>query len=74
MSNLEKAMAIEPYQAKYPAKIGEIYMSAKMETRAVKYFEKALKLDSENKEALEGLKTLGVGRKKSFFEKLFGRK
>jgi len=74
VSNLEKAMELDPYQPKYPALIGSIYLKSGMSTRAIKYFEKALTLDDNYKEAIEGLKALGKVKEQSFWKKIFSRK
>jgi DnaJ-class molecular chaperone len=74
VANLAKAMELDPFLAKYPALIGTIYLKSGMNTRAIKYFEKALELDDNNKEALEGMQALGKGKRQSFWAKIFSRK
>ena len=78
VANLEKASALDPFSAVYRAAIGKVYLDSGMKTRAVKYFEKALKLDDSCQEALDGLVRLGIKRAENkpsgFFSRLFGRK
>lgn len=74
VANIEKAMALDPFQPKYPALIGNIYLKSGMNTRAIKYFEKAIALDGNYKEAIQGLILLGKGTKKNFWAKIFNRK
>jgi curved DNA-binding protein CbpA len=76
---LEKAVALDPFSANYLARIGTIYINGGMNTRAIKYFQKALKMDSSCQEAIDGLTSLGIVVSKNdggkgFFAKLFGRK
>jgi len=79
VEHLEKAITLDPFSAEYRARIGTIYLNGGMKTRAVKYFQKALKLDDTCQEAIDGLASLGIvvsndeGRK-GFFSKLFSRK
>jgi len=79
VANLEKAISLDPFSALYRARIGTIYLESGMRTRARKYFEKAIKLDPECEEAIEGLAKLGVRLssetgKKGFLSRLFGSK
>lgn len=76
---LEKAVALDPFSADYRARIGTIYLKGGMKTRAVKYFQKALKMDGSCQEAVDGLTSLGIVGSKDdgrngFFAKLFSRK
>lgn len=78
VQNLERAISLDPFPAIYRARVGTIYAKAGMRTRAIKFFEKALKLDESCDEALEGLEQLGVKVKstekpRGFLGKLFGK-
>jgi len=78
VENLERASALDPFSAVYKASIGQVYLESGMKTRAIKYFEKALKLDGGCQEAIDGLAAMGIKRKedapKGLLSRLFGRK
>ncbi len=54
-----EAIKLEPFKADHHAHLGHIYLKAGLKKRARTHFEKALKFDSGNEEALKGLEELG---------------
>jgi tetratricopeptide (TPR) repeat protein len=55
-----EAIKLEPFIADHYAHLGRIYLKAGLKKRAKTHFEKALKFDSGNEEALKGLEELGA--------------
>ncbi|NOZ26069.1 MAG: tetratricopeptide repeat protein [Nitrospirae bacterium] len=56
---LREAIRLEPFNGEHHARLGRIYLKAGLKKRARTHFEKALKFDSGNEEALKGLEELG---------------
>jgi len=56
---LREAIRLEPFNGDHYARLGQIYLKAGLKKRARTHFEKALKIDSGNEEALKGLEKLG---------------
>ncbi len=76
---LERAISLDPFSADYRARIGTLYLKSGMRTRAIKFFQKALRLDDSCEEAIEGLSEMGIAQsgdkgKKGFLAKIFSRK
>lgn len=55
---LLEAIKLEPFQAKYYASLGNIYLKAGLRKRAKRQFEKALNIDSAHVEAIKGLEQI----------------
>jgi curved DNA-binding protein CbpA len=55
---LSQAIKIEPLNADYVAELGHIYLDLGFNLRAKNTFEKAIKLDSHNEKAAEGLRKI----------------
>ncbi|VAX30713.1 hypothetical protein MNBD_NITROSPIRAE02-1355 [hydrothermal vent metagenome] len=55
-----EAIKLEPFKADHHAHLGHIYLKAGLKKRARTHFEKALKFDTGNEEALKGLEELGA--------------
>ena len=62
---LLKAIKLEPLNGEHYANLGSIYLKAGLHKRAAGQFEKALKFDSENVKAQEGLKQAKESKVKS---------
>jgi curved DNA-binding protein CbpA len=56
--SIKKALQFEPYNSEYVAELGHLYLQLGFKTRAKNTFEKALKYDSFNERASEGLEKL----------------
>ncbi len=56
---LREAIRLDPFNGDHQARLGWIYLKAGLKKRASTQFEKALKFDPGNEEALKGLRELG---------------
>ena len=70
--NCEKAIALAPWNAKYHANLGKVYLQAHIKSQAKKKFDDALHWDPNNKDALEGLAALKE-KKGPLWKRLLGR-
>jgi curved DNA-binding protein CbpA len=55
---IQRAIKLEPFNAEYLAELGHIYLALGLNLRAKSNFEKALKISSMHKRAMEGLSAL----------------
>ncbi len=72
VENLENAISLDPLNAKYRLALADFYLEKGVKTKAIHHYKRVLKLEPNNKRAIEVLRGFGIIKQKSFFEKLFG--
>ena len=71
VENLEKAINLDPLNVKYRMELADFYLEKGVKSKAVFHYKRVLKIEPNNKKAYEILKSLGVVKSKTFFDKIF---
>ncbi len=72
VENLENAISLDPLNVKYRLALADFYLEKGVRAKAIHHYKRVLKLDPNNKRAIQVLRSFGIIKQKSFFEKLFG--
>ncbi len=72
VENLENAISLDPLNAKYRLALADFFLEKGVKSKAVYHYKRVLKLEPNNKRAIEILRSFGIIKQKSFLEKLFG--
>lgn len=71
VENLENAINLDPLNVKYRLALADFFLEKGVKSKAVYHYKRVLKLDSNNKRAIQVLRNFGIIKEKSFFGKLF---
>ncbi len=72
IENLEHAINLDPLNVKYRLQLADFFLNKGVKSQAVYHYKRVLKIDPNNKRAIEVLKALKVIKQKNFLGKLFG--
>ncbi len=72
VKNLENAISLDPLNAMYRQALADFYLEKGVKSKAIYHYKRVLKLEPNNKRAIEILRNFGIIKQKSFLEKLFG--
>ena len=71
VENLENAINLDPLNIKYRLALADFFLEKGVKSKAVYHYKRVLKLEPNNKRAIQVLRNFGIIKEKSFFGKLF---
>ncbi len=72
VENLENAISLDPLNVSYRLVLADFYLAKGVKSKAIYHYKRVLKLEPNNKRAIEVLRSFGIIKEKSLLGRLFG--